>query len=96
MIWRPKCTPWWPARSGATPFQSVKFEPVRSAEPPSISGSRPASSAMANCDALRVATVSPLATVACRKASNRAAKPSGSSPFMRRVNSAASAGYWAA
>ncbi|MNR18686.1 hypothetical protein D3C85_1354270 [compost metagenome] len=59
-----------PARTAATPFQSVKLEPVRSAEPPSISGSTGASAAIANCEALRVATVSAFSRVEARKALN--------------------------
>ena len=59
-----------PARTAPTPFQSVKFEPVRSAEPPSISGSAAASAVIANCEALRVATVSAFSSVAFRNALN--------------------------
>ena len=48
---------------------------------------------IACCDALRVATLSPLAAAAATIAAAVAAKLAGSSPAIRRLNSAASAGY---
>ena len=44
------------------------------------------------CEALRVAIVSALAATAASVASTCAAQPAGSSPAMRRVNSAARSG----
>jgi hypothetical protein len=47
-------------RSAAALLHLVRLLPVRSAEPPSISGSAGASASSASCDALRVATASRL------------------------------------
>src|SRR5574340_1363073 len=74
------------------PVQLVRLEPVRSAEPPRNSGSAGASALIAIWLALRVATVSPLALIAASCSATCAFQLAGSSPFMRRSNSAASAG----
>ena len=48
----------WSAEKDSTPAQLVRFEPVRSAEPPSISGTCGQMAESAFWLALRVATVS--------------------------------------
>ena len=79
-------------RSGGVLLVLVRLEPVRSAEPPSISGSAAVKASSASCEALREATVSALACAATAASTATCAKFFGSSPFMRRVNSAASSG----
>ena len=63
-----------PPRPGAAPFQCVRFEPVRSAEPPISSGRTGASASMAFCEALRVATVLPSRCLLREIARSRAPK----------------------
>ncbi|MNV84885.1 hypothetical protein D3C71_1787920 [compost metagenome] len=70
----------------------VRLEPVRSAEPPSISGSAAVKASSAIWLALRLATVSPLAMVSTTVFTATWAKFLGRSPAMRRVNSEASSG----
>src|SRR3569832_1681863 len=81
-----------PRRTGWQPAQLGRLEPVRSAEPPRNSGSAGASALIAIWLALRVATVSPLALIAASFSATCAFQLAGRSPFMRRSNSAASAG----
>ena len=71
----------------------VRFEPVRSALPPSSSGRAAVKASSASCEALREATVSPLVWAATTVSKAVWWKFFGSSPFMRRVNSAARSGY---
>ncbi len=88
-MWRP---PGSPPRTAPQPGKSVRFEPVRSALPPSISGTFGASSASAFCEALREAIVSrdwPNSAIA---ASSVSSKSRGRSPAMRRSNSLARSG----
>ena len=83
--------------TGFEPDQLVRLEPVRSAEPPSSSGSSGASASIACCEALRVATVSAFSIGASRcSASTVAVQSAGSSPAMRRRNSRAALGMRAA
>src|SRR5260363_294763 len=79
-------------RFGRRPL--VRFESVRSADPPSNSGSAAAIPAMACCDAWRVASASarPLARAISARATSL--QPAGNSPATRRSNSAALAGYF--
>ena len=79
-------------RSGGVLLVLVRLEPVRSAEPPSISGRAAVKASSASCEALREATVSALAWAATAASTVTCAKLRGSSPFMRRLNSAASSG----
>ena len=65
------------ARRPSLPDQLVNTEPVRSAEPPIISGRCFAYASIACCDALRVATVSPFASCAATNASTIDAKSAG-------------------
>ena len=73
----------------------VRLEPVRSAEPPSISGRAAVKASRASWLALRLATVSPLVWAATTASNATWLKFLGKSPFMRRTNSLARAG-WAA
>ncbi|MNU90543.1 hypothetical protein D3C71_804130 [compost metagenome] len=77
------------------PFQSVKLEPAKSAEPPSNSGNKGPNACNVFWLALRVAIVSPFAFVSRMNASACAANSAGKSPLIRRSNSAASVGYFA-
>ncbi|MCY1562822.1 hypothetical protein D9M68_1002740 [compost metagenome] len=70
----------------------VRLEPVRSALPPSSSGSAAVKVSSAIWLALRLATVSALVWAATAASTATWAKFFGSSPFMRRVNSLASSG----
>src|SRR3569833_987328 len=75
-------------------FHSVRLEPARSAEPPTISGSAGAKALIAFCDALRVAIFSALLLHAATKSFALLAQSFGSSPFItRRSNSAARSGF---
>src|SRR3569833_4789893 len=74
-------------------FHSVRLEPARSAEPPTISGSAGAKALIAFCDALREAIFSALLLPAATKSFALLAQSFGSSPFItRRSNSAARSG----
>src|SRR5471032_1519326 len=84
--------PGWPERRATHSFQLVRFEPVRSAEPPRNSGRDDASAWMAFWLALRVAMFSFFSTQEAIAAARAASNAAGRSPFIRRVNSAASAG----
>ena len=66
------------------PLVLVLFEPVRSAEPPIVSGSRSLIAPSASSDALRVATFCGVGDQR-RRYSSSSEKPSGSSPAMRRL-----------
>ena len=70
----------------------VRFDPVRSAEPPTSSGRSGFRLSSTFCEALRVAIVSALRCVSAISARTWSSKPAGSSPATRRWNSAASAG----
>src|SRR5574340_887467 len=72
------------------PVQLVRLEPVRSAEPPRNSGSAGTRALMAFCEALRVAMVSPFSTILAIASAACAVQLAGSSPLMRRSNSATS------
>src|SRR5271157_3519525 len=74
------------------PFQFVRLDPVKSAEPPKNSGRNGANALITFCDDLRVATGSVTAAAAAIAASAFAAKSAGGAPETRRRNSAASAG----
>src|SRR5258708_8078766 len=88
--WLPTGSPDEDGTTGALRDQLVKTEPVRSAEPPIISGKCDAKASIACCDALRVAIVSPFAACAATNACAVAAKLAGNAPLIRRRNSAAS------
>ena len=79
-------------RSGGVWLVLVKFEPVRSALPPSSSGRRLVNASSTIWLALRLATVSAFACAATAVARTSAGQSAGRSPAMRRVYSAASAG----
>jgi hypothetical protein len=83
-------------RRAAVLLVLVRLEPVRSALPPSISGNAAVKASSASWLALRLATVSPLVWAATTVSNATWWKFLGSSPFMRRVNSAASSGKAAA
>ena len=70
----------------------VRFEPVRSAEPPTSSGSIGFNTSSAFWEAFRVAMVSALPLSSSTKAAILLSKSCGRFPAMRRSNSAASAG----
>ena len=70
----------------------VRFEPVRSAEPPNISGKAAVKASKANWLALRLATVSALVCAEMTASTAVCAKFLGNSPFMRRTNSLAKVG----
>ena len=78
--------------TGREPDQFVRFEPVRSADPPKSSGSAGASPSSAFCEPLRVATVSAFALVFSTSARTCSGHPAGSSPAMRRRNCSARSG----
>ena len=75
------------------PLWLVLFEPVRSAEPPSISGTAAHNAFSTCCDAARVATAAGFSTAERMKSSSDLRQPVGSSPASRRCNSAACSGY---
>ena len=70
----------------------VRLEPVKSAEPPNISGKAAVKDSSASCDALRDATVSALVWAATTVSNAIWLKFFGKSPFMRRTNSLARSG----
>ncbi len=70
----------------------VRFEPVRSAEPPSISGKAAVKASSAICEALREATVSAFWSAAMTVSTTVWVKLRGKAPFMRRCSSLASSG----
>ena len=70
----------------------VRFEPVRSAEPPSISGKAAVNASSASCEALRLATVSAFSCAAITVSTAVCVNTRGSSPRMRRSSSRASSG----
>src|SRR3954453_19276932 len=69
------------------PFARVLFEPVRSAEPPTISGTTAVSIPRAFSDATRVAISFGALASSCLNLRNASPSPSGRSPLMRRANS---------
>ena len=71
---------------------SVRLEPVRSAEPPSSSGSCLANKPNAICDALREATPSALRSASASACLIAAGNALGNSAFQRRCNSLAKSG----
>src|ERR1051326_5055209 len=88
---------WFPASAlpGATDFEAltmVRFEPVRSAEPPRSSGSSGTRTSSTFCDALRVARVSPLEFRSSMRDATRSSNSVGRAAAMRRWNSAGSVG----
>ena len=92
-MWRPPLgVPSSPKRSAGVELVLVRFEPVRSAEPPSISGSAFVKASSAIWLALREATVSALVWAAMTVSTATWAKFFGSSPRTRRCSSAASSG----
>lgn len=72
--------------------QEVLLDGVRSAEPPTNSGSTLAKAAMALPEALRVGSEAPASSQLLMKAAAVSLQLAGSSPFMRRSNSAAISG----
>jgi hypothetical protein len=83
-------------RSAGVCFVFVRFDPVRSALPPSSSGNASVSASSTIWLALRLATVSALPWAATAAARTTSLQRAGSSPAIRRVYSAASAGCAAA
>ncbi len=79
-------------RSAGVLLVLVRLEPVKSAEPPSISGRPAVKDSSASCEALRDATVSALVCAPTTVSTAVCENARGNSPFMRRVNSAASSG----
>jgi hypothetical protein len=73
----------------------VRFEPVRSAEPPTSSGSTGTRASSTFCEALRVAMTSPLPLKSETRLWIFDSKSGGNSPFSLRSSSAASSGNWA-
>src|SRR5210317_1040678 len=71
----------------------VRLEPVRSAEPPAISGRNGAYALSARRDAWRVAILAPSALISAMALSACLHQPCGSLPAIRRANSAARSGY---
>ena len=84
--------PWPSKRKLGVDLVLVRLEPVKSADPPSISGSAAVKASSASCEALRDATVSALVWAAITVSTAVCTKFLGKSPFMRRNNSLAKAG----